>query len=80
MEERKQQKEVWDILYPGMEPTNNLSEQVIREHVLMLKIIGTFRSEGDAEYYQYIASVFATWRLQLIYPRQIHQHSYNTFK
>jgi transposase len=97
MEERKQQKEVWDremaelaeqfskftelkkpvtyirnglgnwytcLLYPGMEPTNNLSEQVIREHVLMRKIIGTFRSEDGAEYYQYIASVFATWRLQ----------------
>lgn len=97
MEERKQQKEVWDremaelaeqfskfkelkkpvtyirnglgnwytcLLYPGMEPTNNLSEQVIREHVLMRKIIGTFRSENGAEYYQYIASVFATWRLQ----------------
>ena len=52
------------LLYPGMEPTNNLSEQVIREHVLMRKIIGTFRSEAGAEYYQYIASVFATWRLQ----------------
>ncbi|RCV65529.1 Transposase [Methanophagales archaeon] len=97
MEERKQQKEVWDmemaelaeqfskfkelkkqvtyirnglgnwytcLLYPGMEPTNNLSEQVIREHVLVRKIIGTFRSEDGAEYYQYIASVFATWRLQ----------------
>jgi len=97
MEERKQQKKVWDmemaelveqfskseelkkpvtyirnglgnwytcLLYPGMEPTNNLSEQVIREHVLMRKIIGTFRSEVGAEYYQYIASVFATWRLQ----------------
>jgi len=97
MEERKQQKEVWDremaelaeqfskftelkkpvtyirnglgnwytcLLYPGMEPTDNLSEQVIREHLLMRKIIGTFRSENGAEYYQYIASVFATWRLQ----------------
>ena len=52
------------LLYPGMEPTNNLSEQVIREHVLMRKIIGAFRSENGAEYYQYIASVFATWRLQ----------------
>jgi transposase len=97
MEERKQQKEVWDremeelvvefskfkhlkkpltyirnglgqwytcLLYPGMQPTNNLSEQVIREHVLMRKIIGTFRSNEGAEYYQYIASMFATWRLQ----------------
>jgi hypothetical protein len=47
-----------------MEPTNNLSEQVIREHVLMRKITGTFRYEIGAEHYQYIASVFATWRLQ----------------
>ena len=52
------------LLYPGMEPTNNLSEQVIREHVLMRKIIGTFRSAKGAEYYQYIASLIATWRLQ----------------
>ncbi len=52
------------LLYPGMEPTDNLSEQVIREHVLMRKIIGAFRSQNGAEYYQYIASVFATWRLQ----------------
>ena len=44
------------LLYPGMEPTNNLSEQVIREHVLIEKIIGTFRSPKGAEYYQYIAS------------------------
>jgi len=52
------------LLYPCMVPTNNLSEQVIREHVLLRKIICTFRSKKDAEYYQYIASVFATWRLQ----------------
>jgi len=47
-----------------MEPTNNLSEQAIREHMLMRKTIGTFRSEDGSEYYQYIASVFASWRLQ----------------
>ncbi|RZB30842.1 MAG: hypothetical protein AEth_00796 [Candidatus Argoarchaeum ethanivorans] len=47
-----------------MKPTNNLSKQVIREHVLMRKIIGAFRSKKGAEYYQYIASVFSTWRLQ----------------
>jgi len=52
------------LLYPGMEPTNNLSELAIREHVLMRKTIGTFRSEDGAEYYQYIASVFTSWRLQ----------------
>jgi transposase len=52
------------LLYPGMEPTNNLGEQAIREHVVMRKIIGTFRSERGSENYQYIASMFVTWRLQ----------------
>ena len=52
------------LLFPGMEPTNNLSEQAIREHVIIRKIIGTFRSDNGAENYQYIASMFATWKLQ----------------
>ena len=52
------------LLYPGMEPTNNLGEQAIREHVIMRKIIGCFRSENGAENYQYIASLLASWRLQ----------------
>ena len=52
------------LLYPGMEPTNNLGEQAIREHVVIRKIIGTFRSEKGPENYQYIASMFATWRFQ----------------
>jgi len=52
------------LLYPGMPPTNNLGEQAIREHVIIRKIIGAFRSVEGCEYYQYIASMFATWRLQ----------------
>ena len=52
------------LLYPGMPPTNNLGEQAIREHVIIRKIIGSFRSVEGCEYYQYIASMFATWRLQ----------------
>jgi len=52
------------ILYPGMEPTNNLGEQAMREHVIIRKIIGCFRSESGAENYQYIASLLASWRLQ----------------
>jgi len=52
------------LLYPGMEPTNNLGEQAMREHVIMRKIIGCFRSENGAENYQYIASLLATCRLQ----------------
>ena len=52
------------LLYPGMEPTNNLAEQAIREHVVIRKIIGTFRSESGSQNYQYIASLLSTWRLQ----------------
>lgn len=52
------------LLYPGMEPTNNLGEQAMREHVIMRKIIGCFRSKKGAENYQYIASLLASWKLQ----------------
>jgi hypothetical protein len=52
------------LMYPGMEPTNNLGEQAMREHVILRKIIGCFRSENGAENYQYIASLLATWKLQ----------------
>lgn len=52
------------LLYPGMEPTNNLGEQALREHVIIRKIIGCFRSEKGAENYQYIASLLATWKLK----------------
>lgn len=52
------------LLYPSMEPTNNLGEQAMREHVIMRKIIGCFRSENGAENYQYIASLLASWKLQ----------------
>lgn len=52
------------LLYPGMQPTNNLAEQAIREYVVIRKIIGMFRSEKGSENYQYIASLLATWKLQ----------------
>ena len=47
-----------------MEPTNNLAEQAIREHVVIRKIIGTFRSEQGSQNYQYISFLLATWRLK----------------
>lgn len=52
------------LLFPGMEPTNNLGEQAMREHVIMRKIIGCFRSNNGARNYQYIASLLASWKLQ----------------
>jgi hypothetical protein len=47
-----------------MEPTNNLGEQAMREHVIIRKIIGCFRSENGSQNYQYIASLLATCKLQ----------------
>jgi transposase len=52
------------LLYPGMEPTNNLAEQTIRESVIYRKIIGAFRSESGSQNYQFIASLLASWKLQ----------------
>lgn len=52
------------LLYPGMEPTNNLGEQAMREHVIIRKIIGCFRSERGAKNYQYISSLLASWKLK----------------
>ncbi|MCA1820079.1 MAG: IS66 family transposase [Halobacteriales archaeon] len=52
------------LLHPGMEPTNNLAEQSLREHVIVRKLIGSFRSESGAQHYQYIASLMVSWRLQ----------------
>lgn len=52
------------LLFSDMEPTNNLGEQAMREHVIMRKIIGCFRSKNGAENYQYIASLLASWKLQ----------------
>ena len=52
------------LLFPGMEPTNNLGEHAMREHVIMRKIIGCFRSKRGAKNYQYIASLLASWKLQ----------------
>ncbi len=52
------------LLYPGMEPTNYLGEQVMREHVIYRKIIGCFRSGNGSQMYQYISSLLLSWRLQ----------------
>ena len=52
------------LLYPGMEPTNNLAEQPIREQVIYRKIIGAFRSESGSQNHQYIASLLSSWKLQ----------------
>ena len=52
------------IRYPGIEPTNNLSEQGLRESVIYRKIIGAFRSKEGPTYYERLASLFATWQMR----------------
>ncbi len=52
------------VRYPGIEPTNNLSEQGLRESVIYRKIIGAFRSKRGPVYYERLASLFATWQMR----------------
>lgn len=52
------------IKVEGIEPTNNLAEQAIREPVLVRKIIGAFRSETGKGNYEKLASVIASWQLR----------------
>ncbi len=52
------------IRYLGIEPTNNLSEQGLRESVIYRKIIGAFRSKEGPTYYERLASLFATWQMR----------------
>ncbi len=52
------------VRYPGIEPTNNLSEQGLRESVVYRKIIGGFRSKEGPTYYERLASMFATWQMR----------------
>ncbi|MHB8358975.1 MAG: hypothetical protein ACYDCP_05680 [Thermoplasmataceae archaeon] len=39
-------------------------QRAIREHIVIRKIIGAFRSENESQNYQYISSLFATWNLK----------------
>ena len=52
------------VRYPGIEPTNNFSEQGLRESVIYRKIIGAFRSKEGPTYYERLASLFATWQMR----------------
>lgn len=52
------------ILTPGVEPTNNLAEQPLREHVIMRQILGNLQSTHGAHTYETLASLITTWRLR----------------
>jgi len=48
------------VLNPGVEPTNNIAERAIREHVVHRKIIGTLRNEKGMRIHETAMSVFQT--------------------
>jgi transposase len=58
------------VLYPEVEPTNNLAEQGLRKFVIIRKIIGCLRSDEGKLRMQTMLSVFQTWRLQNRNPYQ----------
>ena len=62
----KNGKESWFtcVLYPEIEPTNNLAERGIRKFVILEKIMGCLRSEQGKKTTQIMMSLFGTWKLQ----------------
>ena len=50
------------FLEHNVEPTNNIAEQALREHVVIRKIIGGLRSEKGARVHEVVMSCFATWK------------------
>jgi transposase len=52
------------VINPGVEPTNNKAERVIREHVVQRKIIGTVQNEKGTSIHERLMTVLATWSQQ----------------
>ena len=52
------------FLEHDVDPTNNIAERALREHVVIRKIIGGLRSLDGARTHEVIMSCFTTWKLQ----------------
>ena len=48
------------LTVPGVEPTNNMAERALREHVVQRKIMGTFRNGKGTGIYETVMTVLAT--------------------
>jgi transposase len=46
-----------------VEPTNNIAERALREHVVIRKIIGGLRSVKGSKVHEVVMSCFATWKM-----------------
>ncbi len=51
------------FLTHDVEPTNNIAENALREHVIIRKIIGGLRSLKGARVHEVLMSCFATWKM-----------------
>jgi len=56
------------VTNPLIEPTNNIAERAMREHVIHRKIIGTLRNEKGTQIHERMMTCIATWK----------QHGLNT--
>lgn len=52
------------ILHPDIEPTNNIAERALREHVVIRKIIGTLRNKKGVFIHETVMTVLQTWEKQ----------------
>lgn len=58
------------VITPGVEPTNNRAERVLREHVVQRKIIGTLRNEKGTRIYETMMTMLATWKQRGLNPSE----------
>ncbi len=47
----------------NVEPTNNIAERALREHVVIRKVMGGLRSLEGARVHEVIMSCLATWKM-----------------
>ena len=52
------------LLYPNIQPTNNLAEQTIREPIIRRKIFGCLRNQKGAETFSTLTSLITSWKQQ----------------
>jgi len=52
------------LLYPNIEPTNNLAEQTIREPIIRRKIFGCLDNQNGAQTFSINTSLITTWKQQ----------------
>ena len=67
------------LLYPDIEPTNNLAEQTIREPIIRRKIFGCLRNQKGTQTFSILTSLITSWKQQGLNPfTQIKQNLQNS--